>query len=169
MSFVIPKSIAGQHPERETAPHASPVSDNQVLRKAAALVQQSQYGTESFGAAMREITTLLGEHRDSVVAPLLEAVLDGMQEKDATHNFKVAMFYLQKRGIKEAAELRLRHIVEKYPKYSRLDEVLYQLSLLEYETGHRAEAIQRLERLISEYELSPRKNAAESKLKRFKL
>ena len=98
----------------------------------------------------------------------LVAILDGMHEKDATQNFKLAMFHLHKRRNKEAAEMRLRHIVEKYPKYSRLDEVLYQLSLLENETNRRADAIQTLERLIKGYELSPRISEAQAKLKALK-
>ena len=165
MSLLTPAPIASQNPESQTATAASKSADEELLRTAAALVRQSQYGSESFAAAMQEITTLLTKHSDSVVAPLLAAILDGMHEKDATHNFNVAMFYLYKHGSQEAAESRLRRIVEKYPKYSRFDEVLYQLSLIESESDRRAEATQTLERLISGYELSPRIHEAQAKLK----
>ena len=168
ISFVIPTSIASQNQKAESSALVSESNDEAVLRTVAALVRQSQRGGESFGAAMHEITSLLEKHRDSVMAPLLAAILDGMHEKDATHIFMVAMFNLYKRGAKEAAELRFRDIVEKYPKYSRMDEVLYQLSLLEYESSRPAEAIQTLERLISDYEFSPRINDAQTLLKALK-
>ena len=168
LSIPISISTASHHPETESVRAVSQSPDEETLRTVAALVRQSQYGSEPFGAAMLEITRLLAKHRDSDWAPLLAAILDGMHEKDATHNFKVAMFYLQERGCKESAELRFRHIVDKYPKYSRLDEVLYQLSLLEHENNRRAEAIQALERIIREYKSSPRISEARAKLRALK-
>lgn len=168
LSFVIPTSIASQHQKTESPPPVSESDNEALLRTVATLVRQSQYGSESFGGAMHELTILQEKHRDSVMAPLLAAILDGMHEKDATHHFVIAMFNLYKRGAKEGAELRLRYIVEKYPKYSRIDEVLYQLSLLEYESNRRAKAIQTLERLTSGYEFSPRISEAQSMLKALK-
>jgi outer membrane protein assembly factor BamD (BamD/ComL family) len=164
LSIPIPISTAPQYPETRPFFAVSQSDDEELLKTVAALVRQSQYGSEPFGAAMREITNLLAKHHDSAWAPLLSAILEGMHEKDATHNFKVAMFYLYKRGSKKAAEMRLRHVVDKYPKYSRLDEVLYQLSQLEEETNRGREAIQTLERIIKDYEFSPRKREAKSKL-----
>src|SRR5215510_5594899 len=98
ISFVIPTSIAAQEQKTETSVSASESENEALLRTVATLVQQSQRGGESFGAAMREITILREKHRDSVMAPLLTAILDGMYEKDATHNFAIAMFSLYKRG-----------------------------------------------------------------------
>jgi outer membrane protein assembly factor BamD (BamD/ComL family) len=168
MSFVISTSIASQDQKTEISVPVSESDNEALLRTVATLVRQSQYGGESFGAAMREFTILEEKHRDSVMAPLLAAILDGMHEEAAMHEFKIAMFNLYKRGAKEGAELRLRYIVEKYPKYSRMDEVLYQLSLLESESSRPEEAIQTLERLVSEFEFSPRISDAQSRLKALK-
>ena len=168
ISFVIPTSIASQDQKAESSALVSESDNEALLRTVATLVRQSQRGGESFGAAMRELTILQEKHHDSVMAPLLTVILDGMHEKDATHIFMVAMFDLYKRGAKEAAEFRFRDIVEKYPKYSRMDEVLYQLSLLESESSRPEEAIQTLERLVSEFEFSPRISEAQSRLKALK-
>jgi outer membrane protein assembly factor BamD (BamD/ComL family) len=168
ISLIPPASTASQNPEAQAAQAVSDSSDEGVLTTAAALMRRGQYGSESSGAALRGMATLLANHHDSAVAPLLAALLDGMRERDAAHNLMLAMFYLYKHGSKEGAESRLRLIVERYPKYSRLDEVLYQLSLLEYESDRRAAARQTLGRLISGYELSPRIREAQAKLKALK-
>ena len=168
MSFVISTSIASQDQKTEISVPVSESDNEALLRTLATLVRQSQYGGESFGAAMHELTILEEKHRDSVIAPLLAAILDGMHEKSAMHDFKIAMFNLYKRGAKEGAEFRLRYIVEKYPKYSRMDEVLYQLALLAYESNRPAEAIEMLEKLISKYGFSPRINDAQTLLKTLK-
>jgi outer membrane protein assembly factor BamD (BamD/ComL family) len=91
-----------------------------------------------------------------------------MHEKQAADNLGIAMFYLNKRSDARAAESRLREIVRRHPRYSRLDEVLYQLGVIEYESGRRSEAISTLERLVTEFKLSPRTKDARAELRKYK-
>ena len=131
------------------APESAQLSatDAELVRQAARLVRISRSGSEGLGAALHGLDELVAKNPNSEVAPLLLVALEQVQERYATHLLKVALFYKEVRGSTRAAEARLREIVEQYPKYSRLDEVYYQLGKLEYECGRREEAVRALERV----------------------
>jgi TolA-binding protein len=66
------------------------------------------------------------------------------------------------------AELYLRRIVSKYPEYTRLDEVLYQLAVLEYESERRRGGEGTLTELKTRFKYSPRAKEAEERLRMHK-
>lgn len=144
-------------------------TDEEIIRQATDLVHLAESGgSEGLGAATGRLQRLLDDNRDSVTAPILHALLDGMYEKRATQQLQIAMFYLHTRAKVRPAESRLREIVNRYPHYSRRDEVLFQLSLIEYESGRRAEAIGTLERLAAGQAFSPRAKDARASLKTYR-
>ncbi len=143
-------------------------AEDEALKKAAELIRQSRSGSEALAAAENGLAGLLEEHRDSRIAELLAALLDGVREKRAAQNLSIAMFYLNERSAYYAAEARLKFIRGEYPNYSRLDEVLYQLALLQIATGRSAEAEETLQELLKRPKLNPRAREARDKLEALK-
>jgi len=143
-------------------------SEDEALKEAAELIRKSRWGSEGLGAAEKGLARLLEEHRDSTIAELLAALIDGVQEKRAGHDLSIAMFYMYERSAYTAAEGRLKGIRSEYPKYSRLDEVLYQLALLQIETSRNADAEETLQALLNRFKFSPRARDARDKLELLK-
>ena len=139
-------------------------SDEHILREAAELARSSQRGTESKAAALKGYERLLSQHPGSNAAPLLRALRDGLREKRAETELRIAMFYLLERGNRRASESRLTFILENYSTFSRLDEVLFQLSVIQVETGRSTDAIASLEKLVARFTRSPRTREARARL-----
>jgi hypothetical protein len=139
-------------------------SEDEALKEAVELIRKSHFGSEGMGGARIGLARLLEEHRDSRIAYLLSALLDGLQEKEAAHDLSIAMFYMYKRSNYRAAEARLEGILSAYPNYSRTDEVLYQLALLQIETGRGAEAEETLQKLLNWRGVNARARDAQEKL-----
>jgi outer membrane protein assembly factor BamD (BamD/ComL family) len=139
-------------------------SEEAALREAAELIRQSQFGGESLGAAEIGLARLYKEHRDSRIAELLAALLDGAHEKRAEQDLCIAMYYMYKQSNYPAAEHRLKLITSEYPKYLRLDEVSYQLAIIQIETGRAAEAEKTLQGLLARFGCSARARDAQEKL-----
>jgi hypothetical protein len=125
-------------------------SEEEALKEAAELIRNSHFGSEGLGAAETGLWRLLEKHRDSRIAYIFSALLEGVQEKQAAHDLNIAMYYMYKRSNYRAAEPRLQGICNKYPNYSRLDEVLYQLAIVQIETGRGSEAEGTLQKLLKQ-------------------
>ena len=150
---------------QHSLPVAAPnVSDEQILREIAELARSTYRGSEARAAALKGYERLLSQHPGSSAAPLLRTLRDGLLEKRANTELKVALFYLLQRGNKRAAESRLNFIRENYPQFTRIDEVLFQLSVIQVDTGRAADAIASLEILITRFTLSPRTREARARL-----
>jgi hypothetical protein len=143
-------------------------SEEEALKKVVELMRDTPWKLDARYRAEKGLALLLKEHRDSTISGLLAALLEGVQEKQAEHNLSIAMFYMYKRTAYSSAESRLKLIVNDYPNYSRLDEVLYQLALLQIETGRRAEAEETLQGLLSRPRLNFRVRDAWDKLEALK-
>jgi hypothetical protein len=117
-------------------------SEEAALREAAELIRQSQFGGESLGAAEIGLARLYKEHRDSRIAELLAALLDGAHEKRAEQDLCIAMYYMYKQSNYPAAEHRLKLI----------------------ETGRAAEAEKTLQGLLARFGCSARARDAQEKL-----
>jgi tetratricopeptide (TPR) repeat protein len=83
--------------------------------------------------AEQRLKVLLQQHPQSALRPNVEERLREVQENLAMHNLGVARFYHDARynkgrgsGLK-GAQSRLKEIVEKYPHFSYMDEVLFRL------------------------------------------
>jgi TolA-binding protein len=55
----------------------------------------------------------------------VEAGRDPAMEITAKHNLETARWYITKRKVYEGARDRLQEIIETYPEFSRMDEVLF--------------------------------------------
>ncbi|MBO0725233.1 MAG: tetratricopeptide repeat protein [Blastocatellia bacterium] len=125
-------------------------SEEEAVKEATELIRQSHFSSEGLPAAEKGLWRLLEEHRDSRIAYILSTLLESVQERQALRELNIAMFYQYKRSAYQAAEGRLKGILSKYPKYSRLDDVLYQLALLQIQTGRGAEAKETLQKLLNQ-------------------
>jgi len=162
-SVGLPNTSSSQINVETNVTHQSS-SEEEAVKEATELIRQIRSGGEALGAAEIGLSRLLEEHRDSKIEPLLTALLDGAHEKLAAHDLDIAMFYMYKRSAYPAAEARLKGITDRYPKYSRLDEVLYQLAILQIETGRRAEAEETLQGMLDRLGFKPRSWDAQVKL-----
>lgn len=155
-------TVAQTNKSSDQSQRAQPkaTDEDEILREAAALVRFGLRGSEAEGAARIGMERLLAKQADSKAAPLLRVLLNAMREQQATTELKIAMFYLNERGNKRAAELRLQGITTRHPNYARLDEVFFQLSVLQYEAGRRADAETTLEKLVTQFKHSPRRREA---------
>jgi outer membrane protein assembly factor BamD len=74
-------------------------------------------------AAEEEFQTFLSRYPGDALAPKAEQRLREVQEILAEGDFRIGYYYYVKED-KKAAESRLRGIVNRYPLYSKFDEVL---------------------------------------------
>jgi len=105
----------------------------------AAMMKVAEAEMRQMGLSDRDITharkaeqrlkALLQQYPQTKLRPEVELRLREVQDNLADHNYSVALFYRdryngRKGGLKGSQD-RLKEIVEKYPNYCRLDEVLY--------------------------------------------
>jgi outer membrane protein assembly factor BamD len=105
----------------------------------AAMLKVAETEMRQMGLPDREITharkaeqrlkALLQQYPQTKLRPEVEERIRQVQDNLGDHNFAIAMFYRDryngKKGGLKGAQDRLKEIVEKYPNYCRLDEVLY--------------------------------------------
>ncbi len=112
-----------------------------------------------------ECRAVLVNFPNSKFAPEAQQLLRNIQENMAEGEYKVGRFYLTK-GSYPAAANRLQTLVEEYPLYSKADEALWSAAE-SYErlgTQFRQQQIRELTKLVREYPLSARVDAAKAKL-----
>jgi hypothetical protein len=143
-------------------------SEEDALKEASELIRNSHFGSEGLAAAETGLWRLLEKHSESRIAYILSALLEGVQEKRAARSLNIAMYYTYERSDYKAAEARLQEIRYDYPKYSRLDEVLYQLAIVQIETGRGAKAEETLQMLLEQQGGAPRARDARKKLEALK-
>jgi tetratricopeptide (TPR) repeat protein len=121
---------------------------------------------QSFRKRRFSSNILVGAERQlSEVVRLCEGTPGSFQARDqlqivneelADHSLSVAQFYLGKfyegKGGQQGARSRLKSIIERYPHYSRLDEVILLLGDLSMVEGKIDEAATSYRRLIIEYQ-----------------
>jgi TolA-binding protein len=81
----------------------------------------------------------------------LEPPRDPIMETNAKHNLQVARWYLTKRKAYEGARDRLQEILDTYPEFSRIDEVLYLLGEANLKLGKTEPAVEFYSRLVEKY------------------
>jgi len=79
--------------------------------------------------AEQRLKALMQQYPQTKLRPEVESRLREVQDNLAEHNFNIAIFYRDryngKKGGLKGSQDRLKEIVEKYPNYCRMDEVLY--------------------------------------------
>jgi outer membrane protein assembly factor BamD (BamD/ComL family) len=94
-----------------------------------------------------------------------EALRDEQKEILAKHNLNVARYYFERRKAYEGARDRLQEIIDAYPEFSRMDEVLYLMGQIHTKLGKPEEAARYYKKLLEEYPESERAKKARARLK----
>jgi outer membrane protein assembly factor BamD (BamD/ComL family) len=81
----------------------------------------------------------------------IEAPRDAALEIAARHNLDVARWNLTKRKAYEGARDRLQEIIDTYPEFSRMDEVLFLMGELHLKLGKSERAAEYYSKLLKAY------------------
>ena len=136
-----------------------PLADRVVLKIAEAEMRQIGLPDRDATRAKRAETrlkALLQQYPNSFLKSDAELRLKQVQDNLGLHNLLIASYYYtlsveQKKSGLKGAQSRLREIVDKYPNFSFMDEVLYKLAvtyLVEEETDQAARYFQKI---VSDY------------------
>lgn len=132
-----------------------PLADRVVLKIAESEMRQvglpDRDATRARRAEVR-LKALLANYPSSILKPEAEKRLTEVQNNLGTHNLIIANYYYtlsvdQKKGGLKGAQSRYREIIEKYPNFGYMDEVLYKLAvtyLVEEETDQAARYFQQI-------------------------
>lgn len=134
-----------------------PLADDAMLKVAESEMRQMGLSDRDITHARKaeqRLKVLIQQYPQSKLRPEVEHRLREVQENLAMHNLQIGNFYFKakyqtgKGGLK-GAQSRYREIVEKYPHFSFMDEVLYRLGTtyqLEEEPDEAAKYYQQLVR-----------------------
>lgn len=138
-----------------------PLSDRVLLKIAEAEMRQIGLPDRDSTHAKRaevKLKALLQQqqYRSSFLRPEAEKRLKEVQDNLGLHNLYIANYYYtlsvdQKKGGLKGAQSRYREIIDKYPDFKFMDEVLYKIAvtyLIEEETDQAARYFQRI---VSDY------------------
>jgi len=106
--------------------------------------------------AEQRLKALLQRYPQTDLRPTVEAHLREVQDNLAMHNLQVARFYYEaryshKKGGLKGAQDRLREIVEKYPNFCLMDEVLFRFATTFQEEEEPDEAAKLYQQLVRDY------------------
>jgi outer membrane protein assembly factor BamD len=101
--------------------------------------------------ALDEYNRLLDLYPSSPYIEASRARIQACRQSLARSNFLVGLFYQRTRKIPRAAITRFNIVLDKYPDYEGLDEVLFRISRAYVDLGRPAEAIPHLNRLFEVY------------------
>ncbi|MDT4895814.1 MAG: outer membrane protein assembly factor BamD [Acidobacteriota bacterium] len=114
-----------------------PLSDRVMLKEAEAEMRQMGLANRDVTRARKaeqRLKAVLQQFPSTSIRQAVEQRLYEVQENLGMHSLQIARFYQDKyvRGVGglKGAQSRLREIVEKYPKFSYMDEVLFRLGWL---------------------------------------
>jgi outer membrane protein assembly factor BamD len=113
-----------------------PLADDAMLKVAEAEMRQMGLADRDVSHARKaeqRLKALMQQFPQTKLRPEVEERLNEVQENLAMHNFQVGNFYLEARyqqgkGGLKGAQSRFKEIVEKYPNFSYMDEVLFKLA-----------------------------------------
>lgn len=119
--------------------------------------------------AEQRLKALLQQYPNSVLKALTQQRLEQVQDNLGLHHLSIANYYYtqsvgQQKGGLKGAQSRYREILEKYPNFSFMDEVLFKAAVtyqIEEETD---EAAKYFKRLISDYPYSEYLDKAKEQL-----
>ena len=149
-----------------------PLSDDAMLKRAEAEMRQ-------MGLADRDVTharkaeqllkALVQQFPNTNLRTNVELRLREVQDNLAMHNLQIARFYLdaryknEKGGLK-GAQSRLREIVEKYPYFTWMAEVLFRYAYTYQQEEETDEAAKYYQRIVRDYPNSPYAEKAKEQL-----
>jgi len=123
------------------------------LRRVEESLQVKDFRTEIniLRQAQRELKNILETDPSSLFRCQIEADLDRVNEKLGYHDLQVAAFYMAKSHSLRGAQSRLQNIAQNYPKFSKMDEVLFRLSVVSTANKEEKEAAEYSWKLICNY------------------
>jgi len=134
---------------------AAQESTAERLRRVDETLQSLEYrkDIEVLRKAQRELNSILETDTSSVFKPQIQANLDLVNENLAYHDLLVAAFYMNKGHGHSlvGARSRLQNIPQNYPKFSKMDEVLFRLSVVSIANEDPEEAARYCWKLICNY------------------
>jgi outer membrane protein assembly factor BamD (BamD/ComL family) len=81
----------------------------------------------------------------------MEPVRDPAMEVQAKHNLDVAKWYYEKRKALAGARDRLVEIIDTYPEFSKIDEVLFYLGEIHMKMVKESDAVENFTKLLKEF------------------
>lgn len=139
-----------------------PLADKVLLKIAECEMRQIGLPTRDMTRAKRaeqRLKALFQQYPNSPILAEATVRLNEVQDNLGLHNLDIANYYYnqsvgqQKQGLK-GAQSRYREILEKYPKFSFLDEALYKLAITYQIEEETEEAAKYFKRLVSDYPYS---------------
>lgn len=135
-----------------------PLADDVMLKIAESDMRQMglpDRQTSNARKAEQRLKVLLQQFPDTPLRVAAENRLKEVQENLAMHNLQVARFYYARNehgnGGLKGAQSRLREIVEKYPFFSYMDEVLYRLGDLYVQEEEPDEAAKYYQQVVRDW------------------
>ena len=113
-----------------------PLADDAMLKVAEAEMRQMGLSDRDITHARKaeqRLKVLLQQFPQTKLRPYVQERLNEVQENLAMHNLQIGNFYYKvkyetKKGGLKGAQSRFKEIVEKYPNFSYMDEVLFRLA-----------------------------------------
>lgn len=136
-----------------------PLADDAMLKVAEAEMRQMGLSDRDITHARKaeqRLKSLIQQFPQTKLRPEVEARLREVQENLAMHNLQVGNFYLEARyrpgkGGLKGAQSRYKEIVEKYPNFSYMDEVLFKLANTYREEEEPDEAAKYYQQLLRDF------------------
>jgi len=132
--------------------------DQRLFERAERSFEMRGRGSELLGKAERELREVLQLCGDAPVRYQVEEQLKLVHEELAESNLNIALFYLKRshegQGGKLGALGRLKNVLERYPTYSKLDQVLALLGELNVADNNFADAAAYYQRIIRDFPAS---------------
>jgi outer membrane protein assembly factor BamD (BamD/ComL family) len=99
----------------------------------------------------------------------LEGPRDAAKEIAAKHNLEVARWNLTKRKAYEGARDRLQEIIDTYPDFSRMDEVVFLMGEVFLKLGKNEVAVDYYKKLLKDYSSSEFAKKTQARLDELKV
>jgi TolA-binding protein len=149
--LILTSASAGVVCAQDPAPTpAAPACTEELFERTQHAFRIRKIGSEELHAAETELKEVVLLCSEPPAADQAATELKVVEEELAEHNLQIALFY-KGRPARSGALSRLRLIVERYPHYSKMDQVLWLLGELDVEDDNLDEAATSCERLIREF------------------
>jgi outer membrane protein assembly factor BamD len=136
-----------------------PLADDAMLKVAEAEMRQMGLSDRDITHARKaeqRLKVLLQQFPQTSLRPYVQERLNEVQENLAMHNLQIGNFYYKvkyetKKGGLKGAQSRFKEIVEKYPNFSYMDEVLFRLATTYQQEEEPDEAAKYYQQLLREH------------------
>lgn len=116
------------------------------------------------GAFVFAMLAAVAAYGQGAVRGRIEPPRDEALEMKAKHNLDVAKWYITKRKAYDGARDRLQEVIETYPEFSRMDEVLYWMGELNLKLDKKEQAADYFSKMLKVYPESELAKKARARL-----